>query len=339
MDKFLNETNETKALQKIYLHIQDEKSKEIYMSRSMYSLSDDRVYMKNIVRNCDMSKEIYNNINEKNKLVLFGAGTWGGAITYFLNDIVWDYVVDNRRHAEFLNGYKISSLDEIEDKRACYYVVSVLFKWRQIEKQLKDMGIPSENILLLGKIAEEKQYFDLPYLKFGKDEVFIDAGGYNGDTAKRFIEVTNGIYDSIYILEPNKILATECREKVNERNCYVVEKGAWNESTKLAFDMADASSTILVSADEVIETISIDELLDGKRATYIKMDIEGAEYKALLGAEQTIRKYKPKLAISVYHNRCDIWEIPKLVLSYNSDYKLYFRTYSFTGNDTIMYAI
>ena len=69
------------------------------------------------------------------------------------------------------------------------------------------------------------------------------------------------------------------------------------------------------------------------------MDIEGAEYKALLGAEQTIRKYKPKLAISVYHNRCDIWEIPKLVLSYNSDYKLYFRTYSFTGNDTIMYAI
>ena len=77
MDKFLNETNETKALQKIYSHIQDEKSKEIYMSRSMYSLSDDRVYMKNIVRNCDMSKEIYNNINEKNKLVLFGAGTWG----------------------------------------------------------------------------------------------------------------------------------------------------------------------------------------------------------------------------------------------------------------------
>ena len=65
MDKFLNETNETKALQKIYSHIQDEKSKEIYMSRSMYSLSDDRVYMKNIVRNCDMSKEIYNNINDK----------------------------------------------------------------------------------------------------------------------------------------------------------------------------------------------------------------------------------------------------------------------------------
>ena len=80
MDKFLNETNETKALQKIYSHIQDEKSKEIYMSRSMYSLSDDRVYMKNIVRNCDMSKEIYNNINEKNKLVLFGAGTWGGVL-------------------------------------------------------------------------------------------------------------------------------------------------------------------------------------------------------------------------------------------------------------------
>ena len=71
--------------------------------------------------------------------------------------------------------------------------------------------------------------------------------------------------------------------------------------------MAEAGSTISDSANEIIETISIDELLGGKRASYIKMDIEGAELQALLGAEQTIRKYKPKLAISVYHNRYDIW--------------------------------
>lgn len=89
----------------------------------------------------------------------------------------------------------------------------------------------------------------------------------------------------------------------------------------------------------VIETTSIDEILDGGEATYIKMDIEGAEYEALLGAKKTIKNYKPKLAISIYHKRCDIWEIPILLLSYNSDYKFYLRTYSFSGNDTVLYAL
>lgn len=67
--------------------------------------------------------------------------------------------------------------------------------------------------------------------------------------------------------------------------------------------------------------------------------IEGAEYEALLGAKNTIKKYKPKCAISIYHKRCDIWEIPILLLSYNPDYKFYLRTYSFSGNDTVLYAL
>ena len=55
------------------------------------------------------------------------------------------------------------------------------------------------------------------------------------------------------------------------------------------------------------------------------MDIEGAEKAALEGAEKTIKKYKPKLAISVYHNPEDIFEIPLLLKEYVSEYKLHFR--------------
>lgn len=340
MKSFLNETNDTIALKNVYDHIQDEESRNIYMARSMYSLSDNKNYMKDIVRKCDMSMEIYNSIVGKNKLVLFGAGTWGEAITYYLDDIHWDYVIDNKIQGNVVNGYKINKIDEIKQPNEYYYIVACMFKWREIENQLIDRGIPSNNILILGKLVEEKQYFDLSYLKLGGDEVFLDVGGYNGDTTQRFLEKTGNKYDSIYILEPNKFLAAECREKNSKyKNCYIIEKGAWNKSTKLRFNMAEAGSTISDSDNEIIETISIDELLGGKRASYIKMDIEGAELQALLGAEQTIRKYKPKLAISVYHNRYDIWDIPKLVLSYNNAYKLYFRTYSYTGNDTIMYAL
>ena len=58
MKSFLNETNDTIALKNVYDHIQDEESRNIYMARSMYSLSDNKNYMKDIVRKCDMSREI-----------------------------------------------------------------------------------------------------------------------------------------------------------------------------------------------------------------------------------------------------------------------------------------
>lgn len=123
--------------------------------------------------------------------------------------------------------------------------------------------------------------------------------------------------------------------------CNVIEKGCWSENTQIGFDCAGEGSSIVENSacTSVIETTSIDEILDGGEATYIKMDIEGAEYEALLGAKNTIKKYKPKCAISIYHKRCDIWEIPILLLSYNPDYKFYLRTYSFSGNDTVLYAL
>lgn len=73
--------------------------------------------------------------------------------------------------------------------------------------------------------------------------------------------------------------------------------------------------------------------------TFIKMDIEGAELAALKGAKNTIKMYKPKLAICVYHNPLDIIEIPKLIKEIEPSYKLYLRHYSKFYSDTILYAI
>lgn len=69
------------------------------------------------------------------------------------------------------------------------------------------------------------------------------------------------------------------------------------------------------------------------------MDIEGSEADALLGAQKTICKYKPDLAICVYHFADDIWEIPLLLDSWNLGYRFYLRTYSSNGFETVLYAV
>jgi hypothetical protein len=68
------------------------------------------------------------------------------------------------------------------------------------------------------------------------------------------------------------------------------------------------------------------------------MDIEGAEFAALEGAENIIKMQKPRLAISVYHKPEDIITIPNLLLKYNKDYKFKLRHYSCCEYDTVLYA-
>ena len=84
---------------------------------------------------------------------------------------------------------------------------------------------------------------------------------------------------------------------------------------------------------------TIEHILGDVRPTFIKMDIEGSELRALKGAEQSIHKYRPKLAISIYHRPEDIFTLPDLLLSYHPDYKFYLRHYSLGYFDTVLYAI
>lgn len=84
---------------------------------------------------------------------------------------------------------------------------------------------------------------------------------------------------------------------------------------------------------------SLDNLLQGRLVTFIKMDIEGSELKALMGAKETIRKYKPKLAICLYHKKEDILEIPLYVKELLPEYKLYIRHHCNKHGETVLYAM
>ena len=125
----------------------------------------------------------------------------------------------------------------------------------------------------------------------------------------------------------------------NLKNIEIIPKGLYNKETSLNFLNKGPGSKVLLDGSTHIDVTSIDNVLNGNAATFIKLDIEGCELEALKGAKNTIIKYHPKLAICVYHKPEDIFEIPKYILSLVPNYKLYIRHYSNVELETVLYAL
>ena len=99
------------------------------------------------------------------------------------------------------------------------------------------------------------------------------------------------------------------------------------------------TSLISDKGDFTVDVETIDNVVDSKRVTFIKMDIEGSELSALRGAETTISKSKPKLAICVYHKPEDLISIPQYINSIVPEYKFFLRHHQFISWETVLYAI
>ena len=169
--------------------------------------------------------------------------------------------------------------------------------------------------------------------------MFCDVGSYDGESSLQFIK-WSGNYSHIYCFEPDpENIKTVCNNLNNHKNITIIGKGAWSFDTTLSF-IADEGmgSSVNDLGKTQIQVTSLDSELKNKRISFIKMDIEGSEYQALLGARQLIETNKPNLAICVYHKFEDIIEIPKLILDMVPEYNLALRHYSLFDNDTVLYA-
>lgn len=186
------------------------------------------------------------------------------------------------------------------------------------------------------------QYFD-PVMELNDREVFVDCGAYTGDTAENFMDRVNNQYEHYFAFEPDldnyKKAAAFLKDKPAAT---LIPKGLWNCDTTLCFKEGCAScSTVTETGEVAVDVTSIDHYFSNKKQipTIIKMDIEGSELEALKGAEQTIHRHKPKLAICIYHKPEDLYEIPQFIKSCRSDYRFYIRHYTDTFAELVLYAI
>lgn len=352
-----------KNIKNIYDHIVDEKSRDIFLKRVMYSISNDVRFIIDIVYDTLEGKKIYEMLTNSDEHFLFGAGAWGKEIAIIWNNIpelslnnnisflteskTWCGFLDNNfeKIGKVFNELKITSPKNISKNSSIF--IATRLHYKEIVKQLNNLDINSSKIYNIGKILDEmaaKQYFDLDEMNITKNETFVDIGAYDGLTSIRFIEKAENEFDYIYCFEADKQNIEKCRKNLSALSgkVKIIEKAAWSKNEKLFFDNRGTGSSSVIterSGNEYIDAVDIDSVLKDRNVTFIKMDIEGSELEALKGAKNVISIQKPKLAISVYHKPEDILEIPTLLLKLNPDYQFYLRHYSLTDSETILYAI
>lgn len=198
------------------------------------------------------------------------------------------------------------------------------------DEESKRVYVDILNFKVSGKISyllssfchKDKVYSDI--LKLNDSEEIVDLGAYDGDTIREFMAATNGKYSHITALEPDpKSYKKLLKNTEGMENLTALNMGAWNKKDTLIFSADAGRNSKLSSSGTSVEVTDIDSL--NIPATFIKMDIEGSEMKALEGLERTIKAYNPKLYICAYHRNSDLFALPLKVWELNPSYKIYFR--------------
>lgn len=219
----------------------------------------------------------------------------------------------------------ISALDDISQMHYLQFIA-----WRRLRIELLLKGIQIIN----------NRYF-IPELTdiLHENEVFVDCGAHNGSVTKKFVEVTNGKYNKIYAIEADKdnFAALENNLK-NIPNTTTIKCALGDKNGEEKFYQGfDYASKVNKFGNETVKITTLDSL--NIPATFIKMHLEGGELSSLTGALNTIKKYRPILAVTIYHNPDGVSKIPLYLMSCMQEYRYYMRLDSWGGTGAVFYAI
>jgi FkbM family methyltransferase len=257
---------------------------------------------------------------------------------------------NNAKYWEALE--KAIALKNNNDTYDPHFLHFILYKF-----DLKDIGYNvklyfRDNGIAIAYISEQYAYKlrDEYIVSVNKADVVFDVGACWGDTALYFADKA-GANGKVYSFEfiPGNIKLFEINRALNPllvNQIELVKHPVSNMSGQTIFFKDNGpGSRIEVKPFEdqtgSTTTLSIDDFVHKKKllkVDFIKMDIEGAEPKALEGAIETIKKFRPKLAIAIYHSMDDLTNIPMWISNLNLGYKIYLGHYTIHAEETVLFA-
>lgn len=206
-----------------------------------------------------------------------------------------------------------------------------------------------QHILAFGQYYYERNGISI---KPEEGDFVIDAGACLGDTACVFSESVKKL-GKVYSFDP---IPSHCNvlrhnfEQFNHSNCFLYPLGLSNiinfdintTFTELNPELFAPGFSFNNNSDLKLPLTTLDCLFEKgqiSKVDFLKMDIEGSELNALKGAKEVIRKFKPKLAISLYHKERDLFEIPLYLHKEFGFYKFYLDHYSIHQEELVLYGL
>ncbi len=206
-------------------------------------------------------------------------------------------------------------LADYRSKKVFYHTLS---SW--LTYNIEDLSAMYENNF--------EAYWDLDLVSCKEEEVLVDLGAFTGDSVQSYID-TYGVWKRIYAYEMMEDNFLKMQKNLQGyENIVMIRKAVAQKPGMMYVDdginFIDAHR-LAASGRNAVEVTTLDEDI-AEKITLIKLDIEGAEQDALLGAKRHILEEKPKLLVSVYHNNEDIWKIPGMLMEMREDYRFYLRS-------------
>jgi FkbM family methyltransferase len=197
-------------------------------------------------------------------------------------------------------------------------------------------------------VDRERQYFpaDLPLPT--RDIAVIDCGAYPGDLLETALKAGKTL-SHWYAFEPDPKNFGELCAFVNDRSDWVEEAvlfpcGVGDTVGTMCFATgdADASRAVIEATDsaetQILPIVRVDDVLKPGRLDMVKLDIEGFEAAALDGMAGLLDRYRPRLAMAVYHKPADLWELPFRVDKMMPGGRYALRQHGYNGYDTVLYV-
>lgn len=319
----------------------DTESKSVFEKRLLFSITKDVRYINELVSSLPIIKNVRNRFGNDN--YIYGAGRRLRDVIDIFGDVSWSGIIDANKSLKY-NDIDVKPVDQYDFSEESCVIISIKDGWEDVKEILISKGITENHIISFESILQEiyaNMYFDKGLLDRLKNAsgVFIDAGCFDGKDSLRAKAILANITKA-YAFEPDTINFKQILRHIKDKKSFALYPIGLSDFTgEVGFENSGDGSHITAEGSLKIPVNTIDSILNGERVGFIKMDIEGSEEQAINGAIDTIRKWKPYMAISVYHKSTDIWRIPLTILDICDHYDFAFRHYSLCWADTVLYAL
>jgi FkbM family methyltransferase len=218
---------------------------------------------------------------------------------------------NNLRHPNELSEWEKSKINEVAAR--CVTETRSEF-WKQVAARHLVSILHSNQI---GQLPISQEYFVQEIIETDGESVFLDLGAYSGDTLERFFSQKISGPDSrkaIGVEADQKNFSLLLDKYGKDPNVTLFNAAISDTQGLIGFSESDnsmGSSALFFEANNIVPSITIDEIYSRLPFTHVKFDIEGFERNALAGAIETIKKSGLVWSVASYHLYDDIWVLPE----------------------------